>query len=228
MAFQQSEKKGDDIVIDKIMGANDNESATEIDDSDEPQPTWVYNQLSWYLSWMWGQTRSRAQPLISNKYSADLVYSEKIHGTSDASSESNFEIHLGGLPSLFNEKRLTQTGITHILTAVLGIGEKYSKDKFTTLNIAVRDVAWEKLCEYFDRAADFIKECENANGKIFVHCMCGVSRSSTLVAAYLIREKGMSAHDAIEHLHSYRKKVDPNEGFRQQLEIYALKNVERN
>ena len=192
-----------------------------IDEGDHTEPGWIYNNLSWYLTWMWGKTRSYGQPLVSNRYSADCVYSEKIHGSN---TDSNFEIHLGGIPSLYNKERLIETKITHILTAILGVSKQYSKDKdgFTTLNIPVRDVEWEHLAKYFDKAADFIKECEVDGGKVFVHCMCGVSRSSTLVAAFLIREKGMSATDAIEHLHSYRSKVDPNKGFRKQLEDYEI------
>lgn len=183
------------------------------------EPNWIYDNLSWYLTWMWGKTRSYAQPLVSNRYSADCVYSERVHGRN---TDSAFEIHLGGIPSLYNKERLIETGITHILTAILGVKGRYSKakDGFTTLNIPVRDVEWEQLYDYFDPAVDFIRDCEADNGKVFVHCMCGVSRSSTLVAAYLIREKGMTAKDAIEHLHSYRNQVDPNKGFRQQLERY--------
>jgi predicted protein tyrosine phosphatase len=201
---------------------SDKEEVTSIKDLEEElneqAPTWIYDQLSWCLSWAWGNIRARAQPHISTKYSADCVY---------AIPNKNFEIHLGGLPSLFNEEKLTENGITHILTAVLGIGDKYSKDKFTMLNVPVRDVEWERVCEYFDTAVNFIKECERQDGKIFVHCMCGVSRSATLVAAYLIREKGMSANDAIELLHSKRQKVDPNKGFRQQLEYYEQKLKEK-
>ncbi len=192
----------------------DEDHIDTIDAGDNEKPLWIYDQLSWYLSWAWGNVRSRAQPYVSNRYSADCVYK---------SGHGNFEIHLGGIPSLFNEEKLKEVGITHILTAVLGIGDKYSKDKFTTLNIPIRDVEWEQICTYFDCAADFIKECEGVNGKVFVHCMCGISRSSTLVAAFLIREKGMSANDAIEFIHSNRQKVDPNKGFRKQLEYYEQK-----
>lgn len=181
---------------------------------DPNQPSWIYDQLSYYLTWTWGKVRSKAQPHISTKYTADCVYSDK---------NTNFEIHLGGLPSLFNEEKLVQNGITHILTAVLGIGSKYSKDKFTTINIPVRDVEWEKLYEHFDTAVDFIKECEKSNGKIYVHCMYGVSRSATLVAAFLIKEKGMSAQEAINYLQLKRNQVDPNPGFRKQLELYEQK-----
>jgi hypothetical protein len=192
----------------------DEENIDLVDVGGDDKPLWIYDQLSWYLSWAWGNVRSRAQPLVSNRYSADCVY-KSAHG--------NFEIHLGGIPSLFNEEKLKEVGITHILTAVLGIGDTYSKDKFTTLNVPIRDVEWEQICEYFDKAADFIKECEDANGKVFVHCMCGVSRSSTLVCAFLIREKGMTASEAVEFIHSKRQKVDPNKGFRKQLEYYEQK-----
>lgn len=180
------------------------------------QPTWIYDNLSWYLSWMWGKTRSHAQPYVSKKYTGDCVYSDKLHGDGN----SNFEIHLGGISSLFNKEKLKDIGITHILTAILGVGKQYTKDEFATLNLKVRDVEWEKLSKEFDKAVEFIKECHNSGGKVYVHCMCGVSRSSTLVAAYLIKEKGMTAEDAINHLHDCRNKVNPNEGFRQQLQYY--------
>lgn len=197
------------------MDADNSTSVNDVNDNN--QPSWIYDQLSWCLSWAWGNVRARAQPHISNRYTADCVYSVP---------NKKFEIHLGGLPSLFNEEKLIENGITHILTAVLGIGNKYPKDKFALLNIPIRDVEWEKICEYFDQAVDFIKECEKVDGKIFVHCMCGVSRSATLVAAYLIKEKGFTAQQAIDYLHSKRKQVDPNQGFRKQLEYYEA-NLKR-
>jgi predicted protein tyrosine phosphatase len=218
MSSQQSNSSTDSKKIYQNEPVIENVDGEALSGCDN-EPSWIYNNLSWYLTWMWGKARGYGQPLVSNRYSADCVYSERVHGSK---SDSNFEIHLGGIPSLYNKERLLDTKITHILTAILGVGKQYSKDKdgFTTLNIPVRDVEWEHLDKYFDKAVDFMKECESDDGRVFVHCMCGVSRSSTLVAAFLIREKGMSAHDAIEHLHSYRNKVDPNKGFRQQLENY--------
>lgn len=53
--------------------------------------------------------------------------------------------------------------------------------------------------------------------------MMGISRSATVVCAYLIAHKNMKAEEAIAYAQSKRPVVCPNLGFRQQLEIYASK-----
>lgn len=53
--------------------------------------------------------------------------------------------------------------------------------------------------------------------------MLGMSRSATVVCAYLIAHKDMKAEEAIAYAQSKRPIVRPNVGFRNQLEIYALR-----
>ncbi|RWS27244.1 dual specificity protein phosphatase 18-like isoform X1 [Leptotrombidium deliense] len=73
---------------------------------------------------------------------------------------------------------------------------------------------------YFDTAADKIDEVERKGGATVVHCMCGVSRSSTLVLAYLIKYKRMSLKDAFRFAHQRRNVIRPNNGFFTQLIAY--------
>ena len=58
----------------------------------------------------------------------------------------------------------------------------------------------------------FLRQCEQARMPVFVHCMAGVGRSSTLVLAYLLAgeyaEKG--AEDALDFMCERRACVDPN------------------
>ena len=58
----------------------------------------------------------------------------------------------------------------------------------------------------------FLRQCEQARMPVFVHCMAGVGRSSTLVLAYLLAgeyaERG--AEDALDFMRERRACVDPN------------------
>ncbi len=54
------------------------------------------------------------------------------------------------------------------------------------------------------------------SGKVLVHCREGVSRSATLVVAYLMLKEGMTVQDAIRTVRESRE-ICPNEGFLQQL-----------
>lgn len=56
-----------------------------------------------------------------------------------------------------------------------------------------------------------------------VHCFQGVSRSATVVCAYLISNAGMTAMESITFVQSKRKIVSPNNGFRKQLYLYATR-----
>jgi len=54
-------------------------------------------------------------------------------------------------------------------------------------------------------------------GCVLVHCMAGISRSSTIVIAYLIVRRGWSFEKAYEHVRTARPTIRPNDGFMQQL-----------
>lgn len=55
-----------------------------------------------------------------------------------------------------------------------------------------------------------------STGKVLVHCMMGISRSSTCAIAYLMINRKMSASDAIRTVR-LRRDIRPNDGFLQQL-----------
>ena len=62
----------------------------------------------------------------------------------------------------------------------------------------------------------------NSNGidnKVFVHCKEGISRSATIVIAFLMRSKQFKFRfdEALKYVQTRRPIVDPNPGFRNQL-----------
>ena len=56
----------------------------------------------------------------------------------------------------------------------------------------------------------------NISGKVLVNCLKGMSRSSTVVLAYLMLRKNMTAMDALTVVRRHRS-ICPNDGFLQQL-----------
>jgi protein-tyrosine phosphatase len=75
---------------------------------------------------------------------------------------------------------------------------------FTYMHLRVRDSFFEPLTNHFDAAVDFIASKSEAGGGVMVHCYAGMSRSATLVLAYLLRERNMSLDDALVHVKSRR------------------------
>ena len=135
-----------------------------------------------------------------------------------------------------NECHLQQLGITHVLNAAYGqkkfyfvdTGPDFYKSGIIFHGIPGVDLPRFNLSKYFDEAANFIAEAVGTkaegkkDGKIFVHCREGVSRSATLVLVYLVRDQNMSLKEALEMVRSKREIV-PNEGFLQQLIEYSSK-----
>lgn len=67
------------------------------------------------------------------------------------------------------------------------------------------------------RAHHFIQSARELHGVVLVHCQAGVSRSAALVAAYLMKQYGLSLKEAITYLKQRKANVCPNPGFLKQL-----------
>jgi protein-tyrosine phosphatase len=78
--------------------------------------------------------------------------------------------------------------------------------------LLVEDWEFEPIEKYFDEAIVFIDESE----KVLVHCGAGVSRSPTIVLAYLMVVARMTLREAYD-LVSAQRFVQPNEGFTEKL-----------
>lgn len=68
-------------------------------------------------------------------------------------------------------------------------------------------------------AIEFIDEAIE-KGNILVHCLAGVSRSPTIVAAYLMYKKKLRYKEALAIIKQTRPFVNPNPGFIEQLKLF--------
>jgi protein-tyrosine phosphatase len=79
--------------------------------------------------------------------------------------------------------------------------------------IRVHDVPTTRLAPHFGDCIKFIYNAIASGGKVLVHCWAGVSRSATIVIAYLMRMHEMQLGLAFNLVRTKRMIVNPNHGF---------------
>lgn len=127
------------------------------------------------------------------------------------------KLYLSDYNSSLNYILLKKYNIQQILT----IGKElptHRTDKFKTMYISLEDAPHENISDYFYTAHDFISKAPT-----LVHCYAGISRSATLVLAYLILTEDRTLQSALEHCRKVRPIVNPNHGFLQQLSTFEKK-----
>ncbi|CAG9768546.1 unnamed protein product [Ceutorhynchus assimilis] len=131
-------------------------------------------------------------------------------------------LYLGGVAAATDIDTLNKLGITYILTIDTcplprNISElNHIKIKF----IQLADFPKEDLISHFDDTNAFIQEALHNNKAILVHCYFGISRSATVVLAYMMKKNQLSYTEAYNKLKSKRSLVFPNKGFVTQLRLY--------
>ena len=128
-------------------------------------------------------------------------------------------IFVGNLHTIIDTKLLKQNNVNNILSAINGVPILYP-DEFNYLNLELLDEPYFDIQSSFNESNKFIDECLKKNEKVYVHCMCGVSRSITLVIAYLIYKHNLTVEEALDQIRINRQKSNPNKGFITQLKKY--------
>ncbi|KAL6062232.1 tyrosine protein phosphatase yvh1 [Balamuthia mandrillaris] len=113
---------------------------------------------------------------------------------------------------------LREHGITHVLTVAHELRSK-QQTGIEHLIVAADDCDEQDLISHFDQCNSFIEE-GRTKGRVLVHCLAGVSRSATMVAAYLMKTQRLSSWEALDLLREKRSMARPNSGFFEQLQFY--------
>ncbi|KAI0724975.1 protein-tyrosine phosphatase-like protein [Fomitopsis betulina] len=130
-------------------------------------------------------------------------------------------LYLGPCSAASNKPFLEANTITHVLS--IGSTPASKVDGVVYHRLSLNDTATSLLSKVTDEACRMIdgavssKGKGGGKGKILVHCSAGISRSPSLVVAYLMKSRGMSLKEALGQVARARPQVSPNPGFLRQL-----------
>ncbi|KIJ69673.1 hypothetical protein HYDPIDRAFT_104261 [Hydnomerulius pinastri MD-312] len=127
-------------------------------------------------------------------------------------------VYIGNLPAALSQDVRKKLEITHVLSVCT---EHAFDPQPNALTIAVQDSEYEDLLIHLPVACKFIQSALEHSGKVLVHCVMGISRSTTVVCAYLMMSQRLSASAAIQYVRKRRPQVHPNYGFMKQLHAFA-------
>ena len=117
---------------------------------------------------------------------------------------------------------LSSLGITHVLSAMSGTVHVPATLPIRKLQIPLLDTPFAELVAFLPSTTDFLTDAlREKNARVLVHCVKGVSRSASVISAYLIARYGWTTDQAVNYVQSKRKNAQPNRGFISQLDEYA-------
>ena len=153
-----------------------------------------------------------------NKYSElNNLLSNKEQISSDFIDKITDKIYLGDIDGASDFDYFSKENITSVLSIINKYPPDYTeKPNINHKLINIDDLDNENIIKYFKECIEFIEKAD----KIFIHCMCVVSRSATIVIAYLMWKTHCSYYDAYFFVKNRRPFIDPNDGFIKQLKIF--------
>ncbi|XWS63743.1 hypothetical protein CRYUN_Cryun06bG0127900 [Craigia yunnanensis] len=126
-------------------------------------------------------------------------------------------IYLGSDAVAKNREILRKNGITHVLNCVGFVCPEYFKNDLVYKTLWLQDIPSEDITSVLYDVFDYFEDVREQGGRVLVHCFQGVSRSTSLVIAYIMWMKGQSFEDAFQYVKSARGVTNPNTGFSFQL-----------
>ncbi|CAH7682786.1 hypothetical protein BY996DRAFT_6693017 [Phakopsora pachyrhizi] len=138
------------------------------------------------------------------------------------------KIFIGDFMASQSIQSLLDNRLLNVVSAMKQAVDYSDQIGFRHLRVPIDDSDRTNIIEWFDVVGNWIqaKIDEKDDRNVLVHCAAGVSRSTTLVAAYLMKAYNLTTEEAIEFITSKRPQVQPSEFFIHQLEMYERCNFE--
>ncbi len=126
-----------------------------------------------------------------------------------------------------DRQKLADLGITHVVNATRDIanffhGKVVGGRRIKYMNVNLNDAEGIDIMKHFGETNKFLLKCVRSGGRALIHCRAGVSRSTTVLTAFLMYFETWRLVDTLQYLRKVRYIIDPNPDFRQQLVLYEL------
>lgn len=131
-------------------------------------------------------------------------------------------LYLGAKGVTGDREKLDGLNIGFIVNCTQDAPVEYP-DAMAYFHVDVGDFAGDDIGRFFPGACEFIEKARVEGKSCLVHCTMGMSRSTSIVLAYLVKHQGMSLAQALVHVKERRPVSSPNAGFMAQLVQYEVK-----
>jgi len=115
-----------------------------------------------------------------------------------------------------NSKWLRDRGITHIVNSAVELQNMYP-NQFTYFNAYMHDNLIENVIPSLKQASKFIENALDNGGVVLVHCFAGMSRSTSIILFFLMKNYNLTLEKALLHLKKIHPPTSPNDNYINQL-----------
>ncbi|KAI8349522.1 dual specificity phosphatase, partial [Mortierella sp. GBAus27b] len=123
-------------------------------------------------------------------------------------------LYLGAEHNATDVNCLARLGITAVLNVAIEISNASQQQQYQNLSWTHHQ---RNLLSEFPKAFAFIEDIKNMDGKVLVHCQLGVSRSASLVIAYVMKTMQYKLTEAYEFVKARSSVISPNMSLMYQL-----------
>lgn len=134
--------------------------------------------------------------------------------------ESKGHLFLGGKEAASDMSFIHANNIKAVLSVASIDSIKYENQEISHLVIDAYDTTTYNIRKDFQPSQDFI-DFHLQHGNVLVHCEQGISRSPTIVIAYIMQKEKRLFSDVLHKVKKTRKQVNPNGGFYFHLDKYG-------
>jgi protein-tyrosine phosphatase len=203
----------------------------------------IFNQLNWIT---WGfEWRVYCEYLINFFYASIIttlteILTKMSGGSMGKISKVYKNIYLSGMVPLQSNKiyqTLHPLNVKTIISMTLGkpisvaqYVEEEAKlgNQILHFHFPLDDITTANISQYFKRTNKILDLCLAEGSNVLVHCMAGISRSSTIICAWILHRTTSDTRPnsvanverVVSKLRTMRPIVNPNRGFRESLILF--------